>query len=115
MIEKLVLQLKLTVRLLRDSRINILLKLIPLFAVLYFIFPDPFPFPIPDDLGVIIIGFYLFIQLCPPEIVAEHMAALQQGIPGTWKDPKDSGDVIDVGFDVLDPKKENDHQPPAKQ
>jgi hypothetical protein len=115
MIEKLVLQLKLAVRLLRDSRINILLKLIPLFAVLYFIFPDPFPFPIPDDLGVIIIGIYLFIQLCPPEIVAEHMAALQQGIPGTWKDPKDSSEVIDVGFHELDPKKDSDQKPPEGQ
>jgi hypothetical protein len=110
MIEKLVLQLKLIVRL-----INILLKLIPLFAIIYFIFPDPFPFPIPDDLGVIIVGFTLFIQLCPPAIVAEHMAALQQGIPGTWKDPKESGEVIDVGFNELDPKKDSDQKPPKVQ
>ncbi len=115
MIEKLVLQLKLIIRLLRDSRINILLKLIPMFAILYFIFPDPFPFPIPDDIGVIIIGFYLFVQLCPPEIVAEHMAVLNQGIPGTWRDPKDSGEVIDVGFNELDPKKDTDQEQPKEQ
>jgi hypothetical protein len=117
MIEKLVLNLKLVLRLLRDRRVNPLLKLIPLFTVLYFVIPDPLPLPFAlDDFGVLIVGLYLFVQLCPPEIVAENLEILRKGtIPGSWKEPGESGDVVDVSFKELDPKQDTEGKPPAKK
>jgi hypothetical protein len=114
MIENLTVQLKLVYRLMRDRRVNILLKLIPLFALIYFVFPDPIPLPLEvDDWGVLVVCFYLFVQLSPPEIVAEHLAAIRQGVPGKWKDPANTGEVIDVGFKELDPKSDPEKQPDA--
>ena len=94
---------------------NPLLKIIPLFTVLYFIIPDPIPLPFElDDWGVLIVGMYLFVQLCPPEIVAENLEAIRKGtIPGSWKEPGESSDVVDVGFKELDPKQEGENKPPA--
>lgn len=108
MIEKLVTQLKLILRLVRDRRVNPLLKLIPLFTVLYFFIPDPFPLPFEvDDFAVLIIGLYLFVQLCPPEIVEEHLEFLKHGsIPGEDRGTPAGGDVIDTTFRELDPKQD---------
>jgi hypothetical protein len=115
MIDKLVVQMKLILRLLRDRRVSPLLKIIPLFTVLYFIIPDPIPLPFElDDWGVLIVGLYLFVQLCPPEIVAENLEAIRKGtIPGSWKDKNESSDVVDVGFKELDPKQDADPKPPV--
>ncbi len=89
-------QFKLIFRLMSDARINYALKLLPFLSALYFIFPDIVPGPI-DDAVVIGIGTYIFIELCPPEIVQEHRDALNQTIGGQWHDPKDD-DVIDGHF-----------------
>jgi hypothetical protein len=115
MIENLVVHMKLILRLLRDRRVSPLLKIIPLFTVLYFVIPDPIPLPFElDDWGVLIVGMYLFMQLCPPEIVAENLEAIRKGtIPGSWKEPGESSDVVDVGFKELDPKQEGENKPPA--
>ncbi|MEN8173037.1 MAG: hypothetical protein ABFS03_09175 [Chloroflexota bacterium] len=91
-------QFKLIVRLMSDPRINFGLKLLPFISTLYFIFPDIVPGPI-DDAFVIGIGTYIFIELCPPEIVQEHRDALSQTIGGQWRDPNDEeGEVIDGKF-----------------
>ncbi len=87
--ENLMLQLKLVLKLLADSRVNILLKLLPFASLIYFIFPDILPGPF-DDAFVLGIGFYLFVELCPSDIVEEHRAALRG---------KNSEDVIDAEFD----------------
>jgi hypothetical protein len=115
MIENLVVHMKLILRLLRDRRVSPLLKIIPLFTVLYFVIPDPIPLPFElDDWGVLIVGMYLFMQLCPPEIVAENLEAIRKGtIPGSWKEPGESSDVVDVGFKELDPKQEGEKKPPV--
>lgn len=68
-------QIKLLLRLLRDPRVNPLLKLLPVGAALYLIAPDPVPFVV-DDAIVIGLGIYSFVELCPPDVVAEHRAAL---------------------------------------
>jgi hypothetical protein len=116
MIENLVVHMKLILRLLRDRRVSPLLKIIPLFTVLYFVIPDPIPLPFElDDWGVLIVGMYLFMQLCPPEIVAENLEAIRKGtIPGSWKEPGESSDVVDVGFKELDPKQEGEKKPPEE-
>jgi uncharacterized membrane protein YkvA (DUF1232 family) len=96
----LVMRIKLIIRLMGDPRVNPLLKLLPVGALVYFIMPDLVIGPI-DDVAVMWLGAYLFIELCPPEIVQEHMQAINQVIPGTWENPKEmaekemDGEVIE--------------------
>ena len=100
-IDDIVLQIKLILRLLADSRINPFLKLIPFGSIAYLLIPDLVIGPL-DDAAVIWLGFYLFIELCPQEVVEEHRAALQKVIPGEWKEPQDDESVVDGEFkDVL--------------
>ncbi|MBX3047450.1 MAG: hypothetical protein KJZ53_01915 [Anaerolineales bacterium] len=68
-------QFKLLLRLMRDPRVSPLLKVLPVGAVVYLFSPDLIPM-ILDDAVVLGVGFYAFIELCPPDVVAEHRAAL---------------------------------------
>jgi hypothetical protein len=98
--EDLLLRIKLIIRLMGDPRVSPLLKLVPLASLVYFIMPDLAPGPV-DDAAVIWIGLYLFVELCPPEVVAEHMQELTGTIPGQWRDVanKDNdGEVIEGEF-----------------
>jgi hypothetical protein len=48
---------------------------------------------------VIWLAAFLFVELCPPEVVQEHMAALDQVVPGEWHDvPVGDDDVIDAEY-----------------
>jgi hypothetical protein len=91
-------RIKLIMRLMADPRVNPLLKLLPVGSLLYFLIPDIAPGPI-DDVAIIWLGTYLFVELCPPEVVQEHMDALTQVVPGEWRDAPNSNDqVIDAEF-----------------
>ena len=74
-------------RLLQDDRIDTWLKLIPFGSLVYFVMPFDIPTPI-DDIAVIWLGLNLFIELCPPEIVSEHRAALTDIVEGSLRDPQ---------------------------
>ena len=89
-------EIKLVIRLLGDPRIGWWLKVLPFGTLLYFIFPDIAPGPI-DDAIVIGVGVYLFVELCPSEIVEEHREALRNTITGEWSDPKSSDDEVVEG------------------
>ena len=96
--DDLTLRIKLILRLLADPRVNPLIKLLPIGSVVYFFIPDLAPGPI-DDAAILWLGAYLFVELCPPYIVEEHMQALKQVVHGEWHDPLDSDeDVIDAEF-----------------
>lgn len=69
-------QFKLILRLLRDNRVNPLLKVLPVGATIYLISPFDSFLPVIDDAVVMGLGLYTFVELCPPEIVAEHRAAI---------------------------------------
>jgi len=69
-------RIKLILRLIGDGRVNPLLKILPIGSLIYWLFPDPAIGPI-DDAAVIFIGMYLFVELCPPQIVEEHQRALR--------------------------------------
>lgn len=73
-------QLKLIFRLMGDSRVNILAKIVPVGALAYLLFPlDAISLPIigvVDDAALIWLSSYIFTELCPPEVVQEHMKAL---------------------------------------
>ncbi|MEK6222860.1 MAG: hypothetical protein N2D54_11495, partial [Chloroflexota bacterium] len=77
--------LKLVWRLWQDPRVSPLLKLIPMGSAVYFFSPFDIPGPI-DDIGVVWFFTYTFIDLCPPELVAEHRAEIEKTVISTWKD-----------------------------
>jgi uncharacterized membrane protein YkvA (DUF1232 family) len=77
----LVLRLKLIVRLMGDKRVNPLLKLLPIGSLIYLVFPFDLISVIPgvsalDDMAIVSLGAYLFIEFCPPDVVQEHMQKL---------------------------------------
>jgi hypothetical protein len=102
LLDGLVNRIKLIIRLLGDNRISPVLKLIPIGSALYFIIPDLVLGPV-DDAVVIWLATYLFVELCPPEIVDEHMRAIQ-GLPPKAAGSADSdeeiveGEIIDGEF-----------------
>jgi hypothetical protein len=100
-VEGLVMRIKLILRLMGDKRVNPLLKIIPIATLVYLVMPDiPGPF---DDAAVLWFGNYLFIQLCPPQVVEEHMAALKRVIPGDWHDaPPEKEPAAGQGEDIID-------------
>lgn len=79
-------RLKLVLRLMGDRRVNPLLKGLPVFSLIYLISPIDLAIGPIDDALVIWLSLTLFVELCPPEIVQEHMAALNQVVPGQWRD-----------------------------
>jgi uncharacterized membrane protein YkvA (DUF1232 family) len=89
-------QVRLVIRLIADPRVNIWIKLLPIGSLIYLVFPFDFLpiFPI-DDAVVIGLGTYMFIELCPPDVVREHKEALNQVVSGVWKDVQDDKDKID--------------------
>ena len=107
---QLVRQLRLVWRLLKDSRISLFPKLIPLAAVAYIISPiDLLPDFVlglgqVDDVGIALLGVALFMEVCPRAIVDEHRAALDE--PGGG--PRGEEQVIDGTYRVVpddDPSK----------
>lgn len=81
----LALRIKLILRLIADRRVNPLLKLLPLGSLVYLVIPDLIPGPL-DDVAMIWLLAYLFIELCPPEVVQEHMRALTSVIDAEWRE-----------------------------
>ena len=91
-------QLKLIFRLMGDRRVNFLAKLIPVGAFAYLLMPaDLAPnvvLPVigmVDDAAILWLGTYIFTELCPPEVVEEHMKALA----GNMKPGDANEDVVD--------------------
>ena len=91
--------IKLVVRLIGDKRINPIYKLLPIGALAYFLVPDLAPGPI-DDAMVIWLGTYLFVELCPPDVVQEHRDQLEKVVPGEWRDSNepDEDQIVDAEF-----------------
>jgi hypothetical protein len=73
--QDLTLRIKLILKLLGDGRVNPLLKLLPIGSLIYLIVPDIAPGPI-DDAAVIWLATYLFVELCPPDVVQEYLDEL---------------------------------------
>jgi len=99
--------LRLIVRLLKDPRVNFLLKLLPIGALVYLIVPIDFlPLNPLEDAAVLWLGGTLFIELCPDDIVQEHCLALQQSTRGADIVEKKTSDVVDAEFKDVPPSKE---------
>lgn len=74
-------------RLMMDSRVNPVLKVLPVGTLIYVLSPiDLLSLNPVDDAFLVWIGTTLFVELCPPHVVEEHMQALQRIVSGQWKD-----------------------------
>ncbi len=98
MIRDFVLRVKLILRLIGDKRVSPWLKIIPVAGVAYLISPiDIIPdimLPVVgelDDAAILWLTNYLFIELCPQEIVQEHVKALSAKAR-----PANDDDVVDA-------------------
>jgi hypothetical protein len=93
---------KLIFRLMGDRRVSPFIKILPIGSLVYFIVPDLVLGPI-DDAVVIWLGTYVFVELCPPDVVQEHMddlnGILRRDTRGeSQSPPPDSEDIIDAEF-----------------
>ena len=91
-------RLKLIAKLMGDRRVSVFLKLLPLASVAYFISPvDLAPavvlpvIGVLDDAAILWFGSTLFVELCPPNVVEEHMKELNSNV-----DDASSDDIVDA-------------------
>src|SRR5262245_7326536 len=100
LIRTIVSNIRLSIRLLREPGVPLLRKTVLVLVALYFISPlDIIPDVLPvigevDDLAIGLLALQFFVQLCPPEAVAFHRAAIAQGQPFTRMPA--AGPVIDA-------------------
>ena len=97
-LKSMILNIKLITRLLGDNRVNGLIKLLPIGSLIYLISPIDF---IPggmmtvigaaDDVAVMWFGLRLFIELCPADVVDEHLAQITGQVTST-----EDGDIIEA-------------------
>lgn len=110
-LKDLTLRAKLVFRLLGDRRVSPWVKLIPVGALVYFISPiDLIPGGLlnvigaVDDAAVLWLGYYMFVELCPPEIVRELAKNIvsNSAIVDEVKE-EEEGDIVDgEATDVTD-------------
>ncbi len=97
-------------RLIMDGRVNPLIKILPVATLAYVIVPtDLLPVNPIDDAFVIWIGTTLFVELCPPEVVQEHLQQLDRWSVTSQRQgnssPTQEGEVVDGEFFETDPNK----------
>ena len=76
MLKDLILNLKLILRLMGDKRVNLFLKVLPIASLAYFVAPFDAAIPVVDDAAILWLGSYLFLELCPDNVVKEHRKLL---------------------------------------
>jgi uncharacterized membrane protein YkvA (DUF1232 family) len=97
-------RLRLVVRLLRDPRVPLGLKVVPFLSIIYVLFPlDLIPDLIPalgqvDDLGAVVLAVEAFIMMSPQDIVHQHIADIEAG--STHIPPQDN--VVDGEWHRVD-------------
>ncbi|HEX9840517.1 MAG TPA: YkvA family protein [Anaerolineales bacterium] len=104
MMRDLVKRLKLIARLMGDRRVNFFIKALPLASLAYLFWPiDAIALPIIgalDDAAILWIGSTLFVELCPANVVKEHMQELESNL-----DDSSSGEVVDAEATDMDDDK----------
>lgn len=93
-LRNIVLQTRLILKLMGDRRVSTWTKLIPLGTLVYLVSPVDIIMGIPglaalDDAAIVWFGTNLFVELCPPDVVKEHMSSLQNNL-------EDDDEVIDA-------------------
>ncbi len=91
-------------RLMLDKRVPWYLKLLPVGAVAYVVWPaDLLPFNPLDDAALVSAAFYLLIELCPPAVVEEHRQSMKGVISGQWRDIAPPPQVAEPLSDAEEP------------
>jgi uncharacterized membrane protein YkvA (DUF1232 family) len=96
-LKDLVVRLKLVLRLMGDPRVNFFVKILPIVSLAYLIWPLDLIAGIPglsalDDIAIVSLGNYLFVELCPPDVVQEHMKSLTSNL----KSVPEADDIVDA-------------------
>jgi uncharacterized membrane protein YkvA (DUF1232 family) len=98
MLRDFIMRVKLIWALMTDGRISSWLKIIPVAGLVYLLVPidviSEIALPIVgelDDVAILWLTNYVFIELCPPEVVLQHVRALTG--PGS---SADAGEVVDA-------------------
>ena len=99
MMRDMVMRLKLITRLMGDRRVSFFVKFLPLASLAYLFWPiDAIALPIIgalDDAAILWIGSTLFVELCPTNVVNEHMQDLATS---------EGGEVVDAEATDIDSK-----------
>ena len=100
MTREVVTRLKLILKLMGDRRVSPWVKLIPVGAIAYLVSPLDIIMGIPglaalDDAAILWIGSNLFVELCPQNVVQEHMKELDSNLENTSDEIVDA-DATDV-------------------
>lgn len=99
-----VLRIKLIGRLMTDRRVSPWVKLIPVGALAYLIWPLDLIAGIPgvsalDDIGILSLAAYTFVEFCPTDVVMEHVRDLLPAPPAGKTEAKNERpadtDIID--------------------
>jgi len=78
-------ELRLAWRLMREPRVSLVAKVLPVLAVLYVLSPlDFIPDVVPvlgqlDDVGILILSVKLFLRVCPSAAASFHAEAITAG------------------------------------
>jgi uncharacterized membrane protein YkvA (DUF1232 family) len=98
MLRDFVLRVKLIWRLINDRRVSPWLKILPIGGLIYLITPfsiiPDITLPVIgelDDVAVLWLTNYLFVELCPQNVVQEHLQAM-----AAETRPAAGGDVVDA-------------------
>ena len=95
-------ELRLAWRLMREPRVPLVAKALPVLAALYVVSPlDFIPDVLPvlgqvDDLGILILSVKLFLRMCPSAASSFHADAITSGRRFTPMNPTDV--VIDATY-----------------
>ena len=100
-------QLGLAWHLLWDPNVPLWTKLVPFIGLVYILSPiDLIPDPILglgqlDDLGVLLLGLRMFIQLVPDEVIERHLRRVSSKA-GEWRVVDEELPAIDAEYEVKD-------------
>ena len=96
-------RVKLIWSLMKDGRVSPLLKVIPVLGVLYLVMPidlvSEIALPLVgelDDAAVLWLTNYVFVELCPPDIVMQHVKALVARTTGGQPEDVVDADSVEI-------------------
>jgi uncharacterized membrane protein YkvA (DUF1232 family) len=98
MVRDFIMRIKLIWALMKDGRVSSWLKVIPVAGLVYLVMPidlvSEIALPLVgelDDAAVLWLTNYVFVELCPPDVVLHHVKQLTAG-----KAKADTDDVVDA-------------------
>jgi uncharacterized membrane protein YkvA (DUF1232 family) len=108
-LKDLTLRAKLIFRLIGDKRVSPWVKLIPIAGLIYWLSPVDLIMGIPgidaiDDVAILWFAQYMFIELCPPDVVRELSKQLSSNNTAVDEaNQEDDGEIVDgEATDVTD-------------